>query len=107
MKTPKYNSVGFKDSFIDKSKTREERKEERQERREQRREDWKNRNKLVSYKVGENEQGNDIIRVTTNKAKRRAEAKKEREARRKSRKEDNSKGKGKRIKQKRKIVAKF
>ena len=89
MREPKYNSIGFKDSFID----RDERKAARQAKRKKRREDWKNRNELTSYVVGQNEQGNDIIRVTTNKRKKRMEKKSDRDDRRNERKDKIKKSK--------------
>jgi hypothetical protein len=103
MREPKYNSIGFKDSFID----RDERKAARQAKRKKRREDWKNRNELTSYVVGQNEQGNDIIRVTTNKRKKRMEKKSDRDDRRNERKDKIKKSKGKKVKQTRRIRAQF
>ena len=108
MRNPQYNDIGFKDSFITRTgKTREERREERQQKRKERRENWKNRNKLTSYVVGQNEQGNDIVRVTTNQRKKRLEKKAAREAKREERKDKRSKSKGKKVKSTRRIRAQF
>ena len=59
---------------------------------------------LYDYK---DEQGNDIVRVTTNQRKKRLEKKAAREAKREERKDKRSKSKGKKVKSTRRIRAQF